>query len=502
MKITQAPTPRPDVTIEPKGDLYKVTRRIKPDQRVEGLPQMLEEGTIALYNEQEDKVTIFARSREGADLAADLNVVKKPSKIIEKAKEIFLPPDMEKTVAPEYLKFRAWALGASIAAGAVSFSNIAVSMNAVKQAFSSTEKAALAQTINTFVWRFSYMGGSFLAPKGEEDPRKFYMTSNLISSTNSLATLGVLSMIPKAYVPLTVSTSILGAVGSTLGSAAGVNVFNRMALKNKGVVQTKNSNQDLVASMLGMPVALGMKWVAGRLGVNSALLTAGTMAPVMFFCALKAASSIRMEPIRRTELEKLVDNYIATGVVEAAPTKSPMQMLSSLFTSSDEKFSANINIASDLDQVLDPKQDAQTTFSIYKNDKYLLSYEAGANKINIGVRQDGNLDDIFKAYTQARVMEELGPRLFPQIESLVGDKAATAFAELVHRAADPPARCIKELTRQGWHANHLKLHFPTLASEWTGPDLPARPAVTIAELQALAAAPDPAKLAQVLGVNS
>ncbi len=501
MQITKPPKQRPDVTIEPKGDLFKVTRRIKPNERVEGLSKMVEDGTIALYNEQEDKVTIFARSREGADLAADLNVVRKPNAILEKAKEIFLPPDMDKTVAPEYLKFRAWALGASVAAGAVSFSNIAVSMNAVKQAFSSTEKAALAQTINTFVWRFSYMGGSFLAPKGEEDPRKFYMTSNLISTTNALATLGVLSMMPKAYVPLSLSTSVLGAVGSTLGSAAGVNVFNRMAVKNKGVVQSKNSNQDLVASMLGMPVALGVKWVAGRLGVNSALLTAGTMAPVMFFCALKAASSIRMEPIRRTELEKLVDNFISTGVVEAAPTKSPMQMLSSLFGSGEETFSPNINIAKELEQVLDPKQDAETTFSIYKNDKYLLSYESGANKINIGVRNDGNLDDIFKAYTQARLMEKLGPSLYPEIEKLVGPQAPTAFAELVHRAADPPARCIKELTKQGWHASHLKLHFPTLSSEWSGPDLPPRPPATIADLQQLAANPDPAKLSVLLGVS-
>ena len=329
MRISQAP--RPDITIEPKGDLFQVVRKKKPEQRVDGLSELVKDGTIALYNEQDDKVTIFARSREGAQRVAELPDVKKPNKILEKAKEIFLPPDMDKTVAPEYLRFRAWDLGSSIAAGAVSFANISVGMNALKASFSSTEKAALAQTINTFVWRFSYMGGSFMSGYGEVDPRKFYTASSLIASTNSVASLSILSMLPKAFMPVSLTTSVLGAVGSTLGSSAGLNVFNHMAIKNKGVVQAKNSNQNLVAAMLGMPIALGIKNIAGRLGVSSALLTAGTMAPLMFFCSLKAASSIRMEPIGRGELEMLCDNFIKTGLIQAAPNMTPLEAFTSIF---------------------------------------------------------------------------------------------------------------------------------------------------------------------------
>jgi hypothetical protein len=492
---------RKEITMERQGELYKIVRKLPAGTTLEGLEKLIAEGKIDSYARQGDHFVIYTSNPKMLDEVALLQQKKLPNVVLEKAKEVFLPPNMEENVAPEYLKFRGWAMGASVAANAISFANLSVTLDATHIALGTTEKIVLAQTINTYAWRLTSMGASFMGQKGDQDPRRYYTINQLVSMGNSMATLGVLSMLPQAYVPLSFGTSVLGACGSSLGSAANVNIFNHMAKNNKGLVQSKNSVQDLVASMLGAPVALGIRWGANKIGLSPALATVALLGPVQFLCAMNAASTIRMEPVSRDKLEQISDHYLKSGTFAPAPQPTVLGNLKSLWSGPEGGFSQKIEVCSQLDEVLQNNLDPKSLFSTFREDRYLLGLDSKTHQIRVGLRKDANLDDVVKAYSQARLIEKSEAKLLPAIHQLVGDEAPNRLVELIHRGLANSQGASQALADQGWHNNALKLKFPRLQGEWKGEPGAALPPVTREELMQHTESPDQERLKVLLGLS-
>ena len=492
-----------DTTIEQKGQTFRIVRKLPNNMTLEGLDKLVEAGHIQSYSREGDRFVIYASSANALDSIASLPQNRLPHPWLEKAKEILLPPNMDENVASEYLPFRAWSLGSSIAGSAISFSNLAVTMNATHIALGTTEKIVMAQTINTYAWRFTSMGASFMGQKGDKDPRRYYTINNMVAVSNSLLTLSLLSVIPKSYVPLALGTSVAGAFASSLGGAANVNIFNHMAKNNKGLVSSKNSTQELCASLLGTPISMGIRWGANKLGVSPALATAAVLGPLQMFCAMQAARSIRMEPIQRGHLEQLSDNYLQTGKYQDAPEISLFgNIKAAVVGEASVPCSDNVRIVHKVDDLLQGNHDPQEVFSTFRSDKYLVNFDP-AGQSSIALRRDAGLEDVFRAYTQARYLEQARPKLFDAVKELVGDQdAPNALVELAHRGLGQPMGAWQGLSEGGWHTNTLSLELKTVEGEWKGEAKSPLPPTDRAELMALAANPDKKRLAQLLGKSN
>ena len=492
-----------DTTIEQKGEIFRIVRKLPAQFTLDGLDKLVEAGSIQSYSREGDHFVIYASSADLVDTVARLPQSRLPHPWVEKAKEILLPPNMAENVAPEYLPFRAWSLGASIAGSAISFSNLAVTMDATKIALGTTEKIVMAQTINAYAWRFTSMGASFMGQRGDKDPRRYYTTNNMVAVTNSLLTLSLLSVIPKSYVPLALGTSVAGAFASSLGGAANVNVFNHMAKNNKGLVSSKNSVQELMASLLGTPISLGIKWGANKVGVPPALATAAILGPIQFFCAMQAAKTIQMEPIQRGHLEQLSDHFLNSGEYQTAPQTTILgNMKAAVVGAIQVPCSDRVQVVHKVDDLLQGNSDPQEVFSTFRNDKYLVNFDP-QGKTSMALRKDAGLEDVFRAYTQARYLEKARPKLYDAVKELVGEKdAPNALVELAHRGLGVPMGAWQGLSDKGWHTNTLTLEMKTVEGEWKGDAKAALPPTDRVELMALAENPDKKRLAQLLGKSN
>ena len=110
--------------MEQQGELFRITRTTTADFTLDGLQQWVEDGRIQSYSREGDRFIIYASDSAMLDAVARLPKSKLPHPRVEKAKEVFLPPNMKENVAPEYLKFRAWALGGSVCGAAIGFANL------------------------------------------------------------------------------------------------------------------------------------------------------------------------------------------------------------------------------------------------------------------------------------------------------------------------------------------------------------------------------------------
>ncbi|MEW6283073.1 MAG: RUS1 family protein, partial [Candidatus Eremiobacterota bacterium] len=448
-----------------------------------GLSGLLQDGTLHSVSRQGSELVCYASSEDAARKLEQLGRSKGPGGlgVLARARELLVPPNLPENCAPEYLKFRAWCLGSAVAGGAIGFMNVSVTLDALKIAFDTTEKAAMAQTINTFLGRFCTMGASFLAQKGDADPRKFFLMGSMMASVDAVLTLGVLSAYPHAYWPLTAGITMAGAVAGCLGGAAGVNLFNHMAKgPNKGLVASKNANQDLVAGMLGMPVALGLGRAAEALGVNPHLFTVATMGPVLALCTLQAAGSIRMESLTRANLERMADHYQRTGTIPEAPRRGMWGTMACLFESEDKAYSGRIQFSDSLDDVVG--QDQQL-FSVFRQECYLLNFRPGGlmgGSVKVALKKDAGVDDALKAYTQARMIEKaLDSGLYALIEKHAPGRAPLTLVELTHRALPQELKVSDTLVERGWHGNPAALKVARLEDvEWTGPERPPMPPIT------------------------
>ena len=216
-------------TIRPAGSQQELVFQYKKGQDLAGLDELLEAGSIDSYRQTKDSVIVDIN--QATDRAAVSKALETPAAIplLEKAKQLFIPPDMSESVAPEYLKFRGWSLAGAVLGGALGFLNTQINLRATNASFSSVESAALAGTISGYLGTASAMGASYLAKRGDADPKRAFATASLMQTANTVGLMAGLTILPTRFVPISFSSVIVGSVAGAIGSSAGINIGNHIA---------------------------------------------------------------------------------------------------------------------------------------------------------------------------------------------------------------------------------------------------------------------------------
>ncbi len=462
--------------VERRGPLLRFARTLSRGEIVDGLDDMVNDGTILSYHRHDRELVAWSPDRDAEATRQRLQALHRNHnaglrEFGSKALQILLPPDIKKNCAPEYLKFRAWAVAGTICAGAVTFMTNAITLDALKVAFGSSANYALSTTANMAINGVASIAGSYLAQKGDADPKKCYLISSLVGVANAIGSLALFATVPHWYPWVTATTALTGALGGVLGGASAVNIFNHLARGNaKGVVQSKNSNQDLIANaLLGPAFVYGLTAAAAHFGVNPYLATVLVCCPVMAASHLFAARALRLERLDRAGLERVVDRNLSTGQVEPAQPGSFWKLIKGAFVNEKRPSSQAIRFVDHLDTLVGedrPPPNAPNVLEEYERENYLLSARDG--HINLAFKKDVVLEDVIRAYMHARCVERgLGnDTLMQALRERYGDSSDSALASLVHRALPSGAatRLAGHLSDAGWNASIANLGITPISA--------------------------------------
>lgn len=501
--------------IENTGTMIRIEQAIDPKINISGLDKMIAEKKIRSYTRENNNIIIFADS---SDALEQLKALKPEAEknngtgFLSKAKELFIPPNIEENCAPEYLQFRGWSLASTVFSSAISFMMTRLNLDAIKIAFSSTENVALAGVVNSVVSRVTRFASSFLAKKGDEDPKKTYLTSNLISVGSTLGFIGSIAIAPMMLVPVNAILSVTTALAESLGSSTSVNITNHMVKgPAKGVVTAKDSNQDTVANLLGMPVAMGLSRAAEALSVNPylfALVTAGSLYAI---CSTKAISSLQCESLTKSNLEKVVNGFINNGNIPKSEKTGMLTALKNLIKGENDGYSKNVHFVGSLDEVIgknfqsqdkeksstpEAKQNscADDLYATFNKENYILNLLPDKS-INIGFNKKSDFEEITKSYIHAMLIESaIKGGLHSNLEKICGPKADTALVDLSYRALPKDMKYTSELSNKGWFPSASKLGIVRIDAEWSGPEKRPCKELDIAQFKELVSSNDVEKL--------
>ena len=491
-----APALPPQIHVDTLDHGVRIEEKVDKRETVTGLDALVKDGTIRSYTRHHDAIIAWADTPEAAAKMAALPRKSNPvveGSVLDRARQLLVPPNMDDSVAPEYLRFRAWSLAGSVIGGAIGFMGASVNLDAMKIAFATGANAAMAGFANGLVYKASAMGSSYLARRGDADPKRWLMASTLVNATNSLITVGLLAVAPQAYVPLNTYLSVSGAVSNTIGGAANINVFNHLARgDNKGVVQAKNSNQDMLADALGMPLALGVSAAAHALGFNPYLATVGVLGPALAFCNLQAARALNIESVTRPAMNRIAESLLQTGTVPGAPRPTLSESIRTLFKGRDNSPEPGLRYTDSLDEVVKAANEgggsADQLFGLFSGEAYIMATRKdadGHDEIVTAVRDNATFQDVLKATAHARMLRRI---LDSKLSGMLLSPDRTLLVELAKRGL-PTIPDTDTVASMGWHTNLHALDLPRVEGGWSGRDPQRVKAIPTQNLEALITSP-------------
>lgn len=426
--------------------------KYKKGQDLKGLDKLLESGSIDSYHQTEESVIVDIN--DSTDRKAVDKALETPAAIplVEKAKQLFIPPDMEKNVAPEYLAFRGWSLAGTVLSGALGFLSAQINLNATNASFSNAESAALAGTISGYLGTASAMGASFLAKRGDADPKRAFATASLLSTVNTVGLMAGLTLFPTAFMPVSFTSVVAGSVATAIGGSAGINIGNHIAKEHaRGEVGAKNANQDRFLGFLGVPLALGLTRAikATGLPVNPTLASIGFLGSALLLTNVQAANSLRFEGIDRKQLEALVKALSEGKDLPNAPSSGFMETLKEVFVAPDMEEGVVEHL-----EAPDSLMQGERLALLGKED-YLVGLSS-KGKVQLCFRKNVTSQALLKGTAHALLLAELKAHR-ELAEKVAPGQGELLLTELSYRALSVDGDWKAKVSDAGWHLHAQKL---------------------------------------------
>ena len=474
-------------------------QRLHENETIQGLDKMLEKGQLTSFSRQGDEMVMYAEKDVTDQLRGLTHVQAKHGLLyyLGHLSEVFLPPDMDKNCAPEYLKYRLLSLGAAVCAGGIGFMNSSVLLNAIGATFhGDTQAAAAAAFVNTLIERGTSLSASFLAKHGDADPKSCLLISSGLAVTNTIGTLTVLSAFPGAWVPVTGVSTVVGALAGTIGGAAGVNIGNHMAKPHaRGLVGSKNANQDLIAGLAGMPLGYAISKTAQHFGLNPYMTVAATLGPALAACTLLLVKNIRLERLSGGDLDQIVDHFVQHQAVPEAPQRGLVSTLKRFLMGEGQETDGRIQVADRVEDVVPPEQ-ASRVYPLMEGD-YLVNVVDG--QARLGVRRSADLGNVLRGWMHARLVDRgLQSPLWPELQKRYGADAGVVLVDLAGRGLPEPATITEGLDGHGWNENAAGIRMARLDATWGHPPVPSRVSLSMQQYTELLQHPDDKTLDRLL----
>jgi hypothetical protein len=462
---------------------------IPPGASLQELDAKVREGEIASYSQSGDQVTITLTPQTDVEKLKQFAAPRPPSSLLQKASQVFVPPNREETCAPEYFSLRAWQVAGGVIGGALGYCGASTLFQSQQASFPNGAGIAMAGAWNSYVGLAANTAASMtVARMGDVDPRRVALYAGLWSTANTIGQFAGATFLPAHNLPISLALNVSGAFSGNLGGSAGTHVANHLVVEHaRGTVGAINGNQDRFAGLLGTPLGIGVQFACSKMGLDTTLAPLGILGAALLVCNLQQINAMRFESVDRKQLETLVESLLDGQEPQAVPQSGLLSTVQGIFSPPDEREGriTHLQRAGPLLQ--------EERISMLAAEDYLVGQQDG--KVQLVFRNNCGVNSLIRGTAHALLLERCAG-LYDLAEQVAPGKAELLLTELSYRALPGGSSWKDQLSLKGWHIHATKMKVGS-PDRWRGKPVPVN-TISAKEFSDLLAAPSQEGLRQAL----
>lgn len=320
-------------------------------------------------------------------------------KALDRLKRWALPDGYPQSVGPAFMEYTRWRLSAFFWGGAVgvfSTQGLLLAVGVGRQS-AAPLAAALQWVIRDGMGRagrmlFSQVGNGF-----DAETKQYRLMAAFVLNL-SCALESVTPAVPHLFLPLAcIANMAKGA--STVAAASTRSAIYRsfMRRENLGDITAKQETVGVMGDLMG--TAMGI--LLSRVTANNKRFAIGAFVTVSLahlFSVYREIKGIQLGTLNRQRAHMLIKYYLEEGKVPNLEDGNRNErILNSPWL--DSLHAPNIDLGARLQECAPDAESLQYLLSMYKNERYLFTYEG--TRMKIALRNDAKSHDCLKAFLQA-----------------------------------------------------------------------------------------------------
>ncbi|PXF44866.1 Protein root UVB sensitive 6 [Gracilariopsis chorda] len=339
--------------------------------------------------------------REGDNLTVREKALSKTwrGRFVDRLKRLAFPEGYPQSVGPGFVEYTRWRLSAFFWGGAVgvfSTQGLLLAVGVGRQS-AAPLAAALQWVIRDGMGRagrmlFSQVGNGF-----DAETKQYRLMAALVLNL-SCALESVTPAVPHLFLPLAcIANMAKGA--STVAAASTRSAIYRsfMRRENLGDITAKQETVGVAGDLMGtaMGILLSRATAGSRRLATTAFLTVSL---AHLFSAYREIKGIQLATLNRQRAHMLIKHYLEEGKVPNLRLGNSNERIVNR-PWLDSLHAPNIDLGARLQECAPDAEALQYLLRLYKNERYLFTYENARMKIVL--RNDAKSHDCLKAFLQA-----------------------------------------------------------------------------------------------------
>ncbi|KAI0563413.1 Root UVB sensitive protein [Gracilaria domingensis] len=339
--------------------------------------------------------------REGDALTVHEKAISKTwrGRFVDRLKRLAFPEGYPQSVGPGFVEYTKWRLSAFFWGGAIgvfSTQGLLLAVGVGRQS-AAPLAAALQWVIRDGMGRagrmlFSQVGNGF-----DAETKQYRLMAALVLNL-SCALESVTPVVPQLFLPIAcVANMAKGA--STVAAASTRSAIYRsfMRTENLGDITAKQETVGVVGDLMGTAVGILLsRATAGSRRLSTAIFLSVSVAHM--FSAYREIKGIQLASLNRQRAHMLIKYYLEEGRVPNLRLGNRNERILNR-PWLDSLHAPNIDLGARLQECAPDAEALQYLLRLYKNERYLFTYENARMKIVL--RNDAKSRDCLKAFLQA-----------------------------------------------------------------------------------------------------
>lgn len=425
---------------------------------------MMGDGSAVASEVDGERVTVFQPSGDTLTLTDGDSATPKQGFF----RRVMLPENYPDSVHEDYMPHRKWQFIRDVTAGMTSFYATSAVVGAMGFGKFGPLSAGMTWMIRDAVDGVGKLGASLVAHKADKDPRAWFVNGEFFSGVGTLAECALL-LAPQTF-PLTAPlANICKATGTGIKNAASASIEKHQALGNNlGDLRSKNGNQSMLASALGVGLAL-----AGQVGLETVI--GGAAVPVLavattalaLFAQKKSCDVLQIYDITESGLRSTVKEWVDTGELHGP---GPRGGFFSWFPKPGEMFrnETDVKMGCKLEEIARDKAHFEKLRSLYHDRRWILDFD-GKDNVHIALHPKAQPRDMVAAMVQAELITAArSNKTYKELSKSKGRAAAADWAIETSLRATPrdTAAFLEQLGALGWTTDRVLISAGSPRVEW------------------------------------
>jgi hypothetical protein len=389
--------------------------------------------------------------------------------VAKKVKQFLVPENMPGSVSKDYTATRAWSFLQGIGWNAANYaSGAALAMAMGVNPLWGGAAMATFNLIRDKLGLFTGFAATGIVPAIDRNPRPWMIAGEAIDHAGIIveSAASLTAAVPGALLPIGLAGCLLRTISGSIKGPAMANIDPRQAMAgNLGEVQKKNSNQNVIANLIGSAAGVYAIHFLSTLGLGALgpAIVAAAGAAMSVASVTGMVKSLDFHPINEKAIRRVIDRLEQDKKVVGPDTS-----LWSTVKSIGEKDTIVLG-----NEKLKPGPDSiahiRDLKKIYGGRNYMLDVKDGKPKIYL--KKDCTPEDRFTATMQGIYVERLrGSEEYSKKLASGGAAEADRWlidASLKKTPADPKP-LLKAMQKAGWSTDLLRSRDEGMRATWEG----------------------------------